>query len=70
MSNPTRAQILADAGYVPRIGRPPVGDALLPHITVPVELLHKLTAQAATLGLSMPNARREAYTKWVGADMQ
>ena len=43
------------------IGRPTVGGETLPGITVPEELRAALEAKAAELGLSVPDARREAY---------
>jgi len=47
-----------------RIGRPAVGDTVLDKLTVPGELKSALEAKAVELGLSLPNARREAYRKF------
>jgi hypothetical protein len=44
-----------------RIGRPPVGDTVLDKLTVPGDLKSALEAKAEELGLSLPDARREAY---------
>jgi len=44
-----------------RRGRPPVGDAMLDKLTVPRYLKTALEAKAKELGISVPNARREAY---------
>lgn len=46
------------------MGRPTVGDNALPGITVPTTLRSALEAKSAELGLSMPDARREAYRKF------
>jgi len=43
------------------MGRPTVGAAMLPALTVPEELRAALEAKAARLGISVPDARREAY---------
>jgi hypothetical protein len=43
------------------MGRPSVGSEMLPAITVPEELRTALEAKAAELGISVPDARREAY---------
>lgn len=43
------------------IGRPSVGSAMLPALTVPEKLRTALVAKAAALGISVPDARREAY---------
>lgn len=47
-----------------RIGRPPVGDTVLDKLTVPSDLKSALEAKAEELGLSLPDARREAYRKF------
>jgi hypothetical protein len=50
-----------------RTGRPSVGDAMLDKITVPSELKEALEAKAEELGISVTDARREAYrlfTNW------
>ncbi len=52
---------LAFAEISSAIGRPPVGDETLPAITVPAELLTALKNKSVETGLSMPDARREAY---------
>lgn len=51
-----------------RMGRPPVADdvAVLDKITVPSELKTALEKQADERGLSVTDARREAYRYWVG----
>lgn len=61
----TKKEILKIAGYVPKIGRPSVGDLELPAITVPDSLKAALGKKASALGLSVPDARREAYRKFV-----
>jgi len=43
------------------MGRPIVGSEMLPGLTVPEDLRTALEAKAAELGLSVPDARREAY---------
>ena len=43
------------------MGRPSVGSEMLPALTVPEELREALGAKAAELGISVPDARREAY---------
>ena len=43
------------------VGRPSVGTKTLPGLTVPENLRTALEAKAAELGLSVPDARREAY---------
>jgi hypothetical protein len=45
-------------------GRPSVGDAMLDKITVPSELKEALEAKAGELGISVADARREAYRKY------
>jgi hypothetical protein len=60
----TKNEALKRAGYVPVIGRPPVGSAMLDKITVPTELKIALEATAARLGVSVPVVRREAYVKF------
>jgi hypothetical protein len=42
-------------------GRPSVGPEMLPALKVPEELRAALKAKAAELGISVPDARREAY---------
>jgi len=44
-----------------RIGRPPVGDTVFDKLTVPSELKAAIEAKAAEIGISVPDARREAY---------
>jgi len=60
----TKTEALKKAGYVPVIGRPSVGSAMLDKITVPAELKSALEAAADRLGVSVPEARREAYRKF------
>jgi hypothetical protein len=43
------------------MGRPTVGSEKLPALTVPEELRAAMEAKAAELGISVPDARREAY---------
>jgi hypothetical protein len=43
------------------MGRPSVGSEMLPALTVPEALRAALEAKAAELGISVPDARREAY---------
>jgi len=43
------------------MGRPTVGSEMLPALTVPEELRTALEAKAVELGISVPDARREAY---------
>jgi hypothetical protein len=45
----------------PQIGRPSIGTAQLPGITLPDALKNALEKKAAALGLSVPDARRQAY---------
>ena len=47
-----------------RIGRPSVGDTTMDQITLPSELKSALEAKAAELGISVADARREAYRKF------
>lgn len=47
-----------------RIGRPKIGDVVLDKITVPSELETALESKASTLGLTMPDTRREAYKQF------
>jgi hypothetical protein len=42
-------------------GRPSVGSEMLSALTVPEALRAALEAKAAELGISVPDARREAY---------
>lgn len=44
-----------------KMGRPSVGSEMLPAITVPEELRVALEKKAVELGISVPDARREAY---------
>ena len=46
----TKKQALEKSGYVPRLGRPPVGSASLDSITVPAELKAALEKTAAVSG--------------------
>lgn len=48
-----------------RIGRPPVGDTVLDKLTVPSELKSALEAKAEELGVSLTDARRAAYRKFI-----
>lgn len=48
-----------------KMGRPSVGDIVLNSLTVPEELRTALEKKAATLGISVPDARREAYRKFI-----
>lgn len=48
-----------------KMGRPSVGAATLPSITVPEELRDRLQVRAVECGLSMPDARREAYYQFI-----
>jgi hypothetical protein len=43
------------------MGRPSVGSEMLPALTVPEDLRSALEAKASALGISVPDARREAY---------
>jgi len=52
---------LAFSEVTGRIGRPSVGDAVLDKITVPSELKSALESKAEELGISITDARREAY---------
>jgi hypothetical protein len=47
-----------------QMGRPPIGSEMLPSLTVPEELRIELEKRAEKLGISMPDARREAYRKF------
>lgn len=47
------------------MGRPSVGSEMLPALTVPEELRAALETKAASLGISVPDARREAYKTFV-----
>ena len=49
--------------YENKIGRPSVGDAMLDKITVPRELKEALEAVAVKLGITVAEARRQAYRK-------
>jgi len=44
-----------------QMGRPSVGEEMLTALTVPTKLREALESKAAELGLSVPDARREAY---------
>jgi phage terminase small subunit len=57
----TKEQALKKAGYVPVMGRPSIGSEMFPAITVPEGLREALEKKSAELGLSVPDARREAY---------
>ena len=46
-------------------GRPEIGTVRLPAIAVPDRLSKKLLARAEKVGLSVPDARREAYEGFV-----
>lgn len=46
------------------MGRPSVGSEMFPALTVPEELRTAMEAKAAELGISVPDARREAYRKF------
>lgn len=48
-----------------KVGRPPVGSETLLQLTVPADLKSALEAKAAALGLSLPDARREAYRQFI-----
>ena len=48
-----------------QMGRPRVGNEILPAITIPGELKAGLKSRAGELGLSLPDARREAYRFFV-----
>jgi len=60
----TKTEALKKAGYKPVIGRPRIGNAVLDQITVPGDLKIALEAKAKALGISVPDARREAYRKF------
>jgi len=60
----TKVEALKKAGYRPVIGRPRIGSAVLDQITVPSELKAALKSKAELLGISIPDARREAYRKF------
>lgn len=64
-----RAQGYADglqyAQVSSRIGRPRVGGQTLPAITVPDEIKRGLESRASTLGMSVADARRQAYRLWL-----
>ena len=45
-------------------GRPKIGEIMLPGLTVSAELSQAIKTRAAVLGISLPNARREAYHKF------
>jgi len=45
------------------IGRPPVGDAVLPAITVPEDIREGLQAETIKRGMTVPELRREFYKK-------
>ena len=47
-----------------QIGRPSVGDAMLPNITLPGELKTALQAHADTHGMTLAETRRDAY-RWL-----
>lgn len=47
------------------MGRPQVGDVMLPAITVPEKLKEAIEKKAEKIGLSTPDARREAYRKYI-----
>lgn len=47
-----------------KIGRPRIGDVDLPQLTVPQTLIDALTKKAGELGISVPDARREAYRQF------
>ena len=55
---------LAYSEVCSKTGRPIIGDAMLDKITVTSELKAELEAKAASLGISVPDARREAYRKF------
>lgn len=47
------------------MGRPQVGDVMLPAITVPEKLKEAIEKKAEEIGLSTPDARREAYKNFI-----
>ena len=47
------------------MGRPTVGSEMLPGLTVPEDLRTALEARATELGLSVPDALREAYRLFI-----
>ncbi len=62
----TKKEALKKAGYVPKVGRPRVGEADLPAITVPQELRAALKKRAADLDTSLADVRRQAYQAFLG----
>lgn len=65
------AQELAEADASGNgVGRPQVGDRTLAAIVVPDEIRTSLEAVAERLGLSLPDARREAYRMFLNANKE
>ena len=55
---------LAFGEFSSRIGRPSVGNTTMDQITLPSELKAALEAKAESIGISVADARREAYRKF------
>ena len=51
-----------------KIGRPSVGEVMLNGIMVPANLKNEIEKKAAERGISVPEARREAYRLFVGGE--
>jgi hypothetical protein len=47
-----------------RVGRPRIGDVDLPQLAVPQATIDALTKRAGEMGISVPDARREAYRQF------
>lgn len=57
----TKKEALKKAGYVPKVGRPRIGDATLPAIAVSKDLRLALESRAKALNTTLADVRRQAY---------
>ena len=64
------AQKMFDLESEIKPGRPEVGSVRLPAIAVRSEIAQRLEEKAAELGLTVPDARREAYEAFVRGDAE
>lgn len=57
----SKESALKKAGYVPKMGRPEIGNEWVTAMKIPAELKKRITLAAKSAGESLPNWRREAY---------